>query len=455
MERREISSRKEEGTMKMRCDLLSFSFRVVIILTFALCPITLFAQNPLSPEEILKKVDELRANIERQQSEIERLKGLLEKIAEEQKRSETVQKEKINEAVKKEIGEIKKPPEWLERVKISGDLRLRYEGLYNRERTGEDVPDRHRFRYRLRLYTDATLSDELGVHVMLTSSENIYGQTSNQSFKDEFDNKTIYVGRVWADYKPKFLPGLEVGMGKFKNNFLHTDITWDPDINPEGLYEIYRFGYWKTIEPFVYLGQMMISEENYMRDASLFLWQGGFDLKFPWMNLTLAGSFYDYTNLETTRLGTSDRAFGNTTWTDPKLRKSALKYDFRLLEGIGFARFKLINIPVTIWGDYIRNTATDVPDDRDTAWGAGIDIGQLKKPGDWQFAYRYKWIESDSVIGLFADGDFYGANRRGHKWQFWYRLIKPVTFSISWFETNAIRGDQHENRLQVDTIINF
>ena len=267
---------------------------------------------------ILNTLGELQATIEKQNVEIERLKKALNELSERQDRAKEEQQSTIQANVKKEVEEQVKPLAWAKRLSLSGDLRLRYEARFNREKNGADVEDRHRFRVRLRLYGDAKISDELAAHYMLSTSDSQFGQTSNQTLDDEFDNKGIFIARAWGDYRPKWMPDLELGLGKFKNPYLHSTISFDPDVNPEGFYELYQYKGWKTVQPFVKFGQIMISENDLTKDASLFLWQGGVGLNFKPVQFTVAGSYYDYCNLERSRLGESKRALGNTTETDPE-----------------------------------------------------------------------------------------------------------------------------------------
>ncbi len=415
-----------------------------------------FAQSKTDNAEIMKMLDRMENTIKQQQQEIDRLKKELTNVKEGQEKVQKVQEQTIQKQVKQEVDQQFKPLAWAKNIKLSGDLRLRYEGIYDREKNDKDLESRDRFRVRLRLYADSQVTDEIGAHVMLTTSEGQLGQTSNQSLGTEFDNKAIYIGRMYADYKPKWLPDLELGFGKYKNPFYHSDITWDPDVNPEGFYELYTYKGWKTVQPFLRFGQNMISENNLTKDGSLFLWQGGATLNFNKVQLTLAGSYYDYMNLDRTRLGDSDRSKGNTVVDDPdNSGKKILAYDFRVAEAMANLQFNVYKIPVSIWGDYLKNTAGDVPSDRDTAWGVGLSVGQTVEPGDWLFEYMYKRIESDSVLGLFADGDFFGTDRRGHRFMVMYQLFKKVTLELKLFDTEAIKADDSEIRLQVSTIFKF
>ena len=171
------------------------------------------------------------------------------------------------------------------------------------------------------------------------------------------------------------------------------------------------------------------------------------------MQLTLAGSYYDYMNLDRTKARRFGPIQGNTVVDDPdNSGKKILAYDSRVAEAMASFQFNVYKIPVSIWGDYLKNTAGDVPSDRDTAWGVGLSVGQTVEPGDWLFEYMYKRIESDSVLGLFADGDFFGTDRRGHRFMVMYQLFKKVTLELKLFDTEAIKADDSEIRLQVSTI---
>ena len=174
------------------------------------------------------------------------------------------QQQDVQKAVKAEVKEAEKSwkdavPGWVKRTKLSGDLRTRYEGMYERtqqENDGshDDLANRDRFRIRARLNVDSDITDEVAAHFMLTTDDDAQKAptTSNQTLKDDFSNKAIYIGRAYATYMPNWLKGSEFAFGKFKNTFLHTDIMWDPDVNPEGAYEKYTYSGLDNFKPFVH-----------------------------------------------------------------------------------------------------------------------------------------------------------------------------------------------------------
>jgi len=438
----------------------------------------------MSNEDMLNKLNELSTIIQKQQQEIETLRQELKHQKESIDQVKETQTEEITKAVKTETEEKSKEwsemiPGWIKDTKVSGDLRLRYEGIYNREGrqddgTTKDLPTRDRFRIRARLFFDGDISDEVSTHFMLCTNQdaNREATTTNQSFTDDFNDKGIYLHRAYATYMPNWLKKLELTGGKFKNTFLHTDIMWDPDVNPEGFYEYFQYPGWANFKPFAQLGQMVVNEvKNQTDDAALFIYQAGFDWNIGKVKWTLAGSYYDWANLENSRFlheAEYARGGGNSFIPDPDGEGLQYAYDYNLWEGISHISFKLGEIPTTLIFDYIVNTADNVPSDQDTAYYLGFELGKAKKKGDWSIGYKYARIERDALIGSMNDQDFYGANRKGHKVKFQYKILDRLRFDAAYFYTDPVtdwdpadvtfdlnQEREHEDRVQTDLIFNF
>jgi len=436
----------------------------------------------LSNEDISSRLEDLSSLIQMQQQEIERLKQELRQQKQSIQQAEEAQSEEVKKAVTAEVKQQGKQwkdsiPDWIKSTKVSGDLRLRYEGIYNRDQqqtdgSTKDLPNRDRYRIRARLYFDGKISDEISTHFMICTNQdsNQEASTTNQSFGNDFNDKGIYLHQAYATYKPQWLEGLELTAGKFKNTFLHTDIMWDPDVNPEGIYERYQYQGWDTFKPFVHLGQMVVNEENLQSDgAALYINQGGFDWQIGPVKWTLAGSYYNWTNLENTEyLHLADyKGGGGNTFTN-KTGTLQYLYSYNLLEAITHVRFKVGSVPVKLIFDYIENSDNDVPSGQDTAYFAGFKLGKEKIKGDWSLFYKYARIEKDSVIGSMNDQDFYGANRKGHKVMFRYMLLDRLRFGTAFFYTDPVtawdptspnwsneRSRGHEDRLQTEFVFKF
>lgn len=421
--------------------------------------------------ELMERLDKLAGTVAAQQemlrkqaAEIERLKQALGR-RQEAAAAERAKVDKVAAGSDRPARPAGLKEVFGDRFAFATDFRLRYEGIYNRQAGGDELADRHRFRLRWRIFGDYRLNDEISLHSMLTTSSGSWfddgkgsrnwqpGRTSNQSLDNEFNNKDVFIGRIYATFEPRWAPGLELTAGKFKNTFLHTDIMWDPDVNPEGMYQRYQYRGWRSFQPFLHLGQMVVAENGKTQDAYLFIWQAGAEMNLsPGFKWTLAGSYYDWQNLAKSDLSRVEgSSAGNSVGPDGNYL-----YDYKLAQGLAFLDFRLAGLPGRLWLDYIRNLAGGVPSGHDTAWSTGFKLGRAKRAGDWAVYFKYAQIEPDAVIGAVSDGDFYGANRKGYKAQVRYQLYDPWQARLSWFQTDTMVGPENrEDRLQLDFIFKF
>ncbi|MBW2708385.1 MAG: putative porin [Deltaproteobacteria bacterium] len=437
-------------------------------------------------DDVLKRLNDLSDIIQQQQQEIESLKLELKSQRKSIEKGQEVQKEEIKKAVKVETAESAKSwhdslPKWTRKIKVSGDLRLRYERLWDRGMLNEDgTPGkqdaRDRGRIRVRLYLDAPITDEIKTHFMITTNmaTNQEATTTNATFGEDFNDKGIYLARAYAEYKPNWFKGLGLGAGKFKKNFYNTDIMWDPDVNPEGAFEYYKFMGSKIFQPFIYLSQMVANENNRTPDAMLYLNQAGFDWNVGPVKWVLAGSYYSWSNLNGTKWmhdGAYNKGGGNSFVTDPVTGNIGYEYGYKLWEAYSQVGFNLGPYPAIVYLDYIYNAADDVPSDENKAYNFSFKIGNEGKKGDYTLFYKYAYIEQNAVLGCLNDQDFYGTNRKGHKvalhyWPFGNTLLRAVFFytdPVSDWKTgaegnplwNSDRYKEHENRLQMDVVFKF
>src|SRR5438094_10663835 len=135
-------------------------------------------------------------------------------------------------------------------LELYGDARLRYE--YRGGRTAGDVSqphdsiERQRERYRLRIGLRGTLTDDWFFGIRLETSQN--PRSTNVTFGDDTSTTSaggggpfakgsdgINVGQAYIGYKG--FKDITLTGGKMPNPLITTWMTWDPDINPEGLAE--------------------------------------------------------------------------------------------------------------------------------------------------------------------------------------------------------------------------
>ncbi|MCU0580183.1 MAG: putative porin [Desulfobacterota bacterium] len=423
-----------------------------------------------SNQEILDKLNQMQQVIEKQQQEIRSLQQQLQNKLD-SAQAEAMKQEmqaSVKKEVKEEAGKFKLP-DWVERITFSGDLRLRWEDRQDLKTYTQDAKtkkyketgtyNRDQFRYRLRLVFDAKLSEEFKAVASFGSSSPLSGTTdntttvSNTTFGNEWTQKPNYVLLAYARYTPKWLTGLQLYGGKFKPPWVQTDMFFDPDTAVEGFYESYKFAKFKPFQPFGNLGQFVVNEVSTSADAMMYLYQLGFESDLDVVKFTVAGSYYDWRDMNSSRIGSTafGGGFGNTVNS-----AGILTYDYKILDFIGFVDFKIGKFPVRLFGEYAKNNADKVK--YNTAWNAGFFFGRPDKPGDWDFMYKHVYIENDAVVGAFSDGDFYFANREGDKFMFTYRLLKFLDLRATYFLTDVVNkttskpnGDP-DHRFQFDFI---
>ena len=136
--------------------------------------------------------------------------------------------------------------DYVQRIKFYGDARFRYEYIDEEPQAARAISGTgtvgaaaarvsrdntvDRYRYRLRAGVDITFTDNFTGGFELES--NTADDSANQSFGNAFSKASANIGLVYLQWKP--LDFLTVTGGKFKNPLYTTDLTWDPDINPEG-----------------------------------------------------------------------------------------------------------------------------------------------------------------------------------------------------------------------------
>lgn len=170
--------------------------------------------------------------------------------------AKTVQADLVKErAVESSANKLNIAP-WVQEMRIGGDLRIRYQydnrdfqagsGVAAGQRPVPDLGNgsqRSRFRFRLRLDDEFKLNGGFFGGIRLET--NLASDSGNQTFGDPgtgsgFSKYPIYISRAYVGWN---VPDgwATVVVGKQPNPFYSTELVWDPDINPDGLVETFRF----------------------------------------------------------------------------------------------------------------------------------------------------------------------------------------------------------------------
>jgi len=122
------------------------------------------------------------------------------------------------------------------RFRWAGDVRVRGESFFQ-----EGVADRNRARIRVRFGFEGKLSEDFVSGVALATGSLGDPTTTNETLTNNFDRKTVGLDRAYITYNPVAHKWLSLTGGKFAYQWQRTQITGDPDLNPEGFNEKLSF----------------------------------------------------------------------------------------------------------------------------------------------------------------------------------------------------------------------
>jgi hypothetical protein len=341
-----------------------------------------------------------------------------------------------------------KATSWTDKISILGDFRYRDDLTIEKGK-----PDRNRNRIRARYGIKADPFDSLTSVFQLATNYNDPIST-NQDLGDGFSGKPVRIDLAYFDWHPtcKYGKGLHVYGGKMKNPFYDpgkSQLLWDSDLNPEGL----SLTYTKSIGGFEFTantGTFWVVERSLQHDSWLLGYQGV--ARYNFMDegklyaKTALGYFY-YSSLQGyPTIYDATKGFGNST----DASKNYL-YKFRELEIAGEAGGKIKKIPVNVFGDFVKNTAKGVSQDK--GWLIGFSAGEAVNPWTWNIRYNYRKLESDAVVGALTYSDFIGGgtNGKGHEIGAELAVAKNVKFGVNWLNNNKnLAAPSDYNRVMFD-----
>jgi hypothetical protein len=397
-------------------------------------------------------------------------------------------------------------PDWVNQVKLYGDVRGRME-LFRFENdapgAGEPNKDRTRYRYRLRVGATVQMKDNFELGFRLTSSEaqGTFGGdpiSGNTTAQDNGSKKFVYVDTAYGKWTPiNSGPWLLSGtIGKMENPFLVSDMVFDADYTPEGA--AIQAGYAINSEHSLKLsgGVFILDEINQGATASEDPYMLGVQLRYdakwtPQLTTTAGVGWYGVTHDQT--LGNANVPnvnVGNTRFNAaaPGHVAGDLVNSYHPIVadlGVTYTVDKVPlypgPFPIRLAGEVMHNPGAD--EDNNAYW-AGIFFGKSGKKGTWEVSYRYKRLEADAWFEEFTDSDFgayyqtgstpagfgqgagyrAGTGVKGHVVKAVYSVSDSFTFGITYFLTDLINpklvasGDHFESgqhRVQIDAIWKF
>jgi hypothetical protein len=446
------------------------------------------ATTSLSIEERLERqaglLEQMRELVTKQQAEIDRLQTEIESM----RKTTAHQDSSLAAAATPAAGvspdprpaadqdELSKKVEDLSKrwgkLKLSGDLRFRYEGFFNQGFDGPtDVDSRNRLRMRAR----AQLSGEIDKHfdwaVRITTGSFTDPISTNQSLTDFYNRKPIGLDRAFIHFNSKTDPvQLDLVAGKFDFPWKRTLVTFDNDLQPEGIAESLKFdtGDGTPLRAVKLTAwQLPFKERSVGADAFIL---GGqilteWKLSDNW-SASLSGAFHDFEQVDlippslnvSPTLVNAGLEYGttNVVVVNPFTGAPQFRSEFRVIDTIAELKYTGFDEhwPLILRANWIHNTSAF--NNQKDGGLASVELGRRQDKGDWFFGWDWYKTEREVFPSVFMESDFIQTNGLSHRLSASYMYLKNVEFDVQYILTRRLQTTAPENRwlnrVQVDFI---
>jgi hypothetical protein len=235
-----------------------------------------------------------------------------------------------------------------------------------------------------------------------------------------------------------FIPALQLDFGKSRNTLFETQLLFDEDVSFNGLQQHLRWknpeqsttalstGFdWDTAEVSFHENILLI-EETFIT-ASLWAAKALGRWRVPDGSAQISAAYLHYVGTDALAAQTYNPGYRGPYSTGNRRQQGRVPgflHDFRLLDLSAQWQWQPQAWPeMQVMGDLVYNTAA--PDRNLGAWIGG-HIGNLRKPGDWQVEYAYRWMEQDYQLDLMVDEFFAGTDVQGHSVNVNYMLAEKT-----------------------------
>jgi hypothetical protein len=374
-------------------------------------------------------------------------------------------------------------PEWLSRVKVFGDVTVRYQAdRFPNDNTPNAVfdfnainaaggfakttfpfldttEDRNRLRLRARLGVEADINEHFRAFVRLASgsltdpsSESQTFGTSGQRYTVGFDQAYL----IWDSNRRDQLSYVTAEVGRVANPwFAPTELVYARDLSFEGAAATFRFG-WGDGGPdrshvYATIGGFPILEVPLYHDENKWLVAGqlGTNLRFGDSDhLRLGMAYYDFMRVTGVRNEVDDFAqnftapafvrTGNSVFdianssTDPSANLFALAAHFRLVDLAGNYEHSFGKYSAAFTAEGVRNigynktevfalTTQEPPSNENTGYVGEVSFGHpvVDAFNKWRGAVGYRYVKRDAVLDSWTDADFHGGGTNAEGFYVW------------------------------------
>jgi hypothetical protein len=369
---------------------------------------------------------------------------------------------------------------------LNGDFRLRWDHAhFNADESGQGLPDRSRFRYRLRVGVRKQLNPDMAVGFRIVSGFNFNrGQDQELGHAPDFAPDPIQIDRAFFEYG---LGDTAFGLkstliaGKTENPFRWgkgpDTLVVDQDLSFAGATLRERLNLSENAWLFATLGGYMIQEFPTRSDPKLFGSQvgAGFRPARDW-ELGIRGSTYFFRSLDTGTGSFTDRATSAGNLGGPSFSSAFPGDKARIGELSTYANFTgLAEWPLLVWAQIAKNFSAQssvisgIPvGSENQAYGLGLQIGDSRR--FMSLGVAFYQVEANSVLSQFTDPDFSDGttNSRGYGIYLERTIRDGAYFRVQFYDSNSLRTSggiagpfansirgHDRRRLQTDLVLTF
>ena len=411
--------------------------------------------------------------------------------------AEQVRGDVVAQAKAERWGDVNAVPEWVDRVKLEGELRVGLQSdMYGSQNAasanylianGVNIntmdTDRNRMLLRARLGVSAKVSQEMSAALRLTTGSTSDALATSQTMGN-YENKISFaLDRAFLRYHDDTrTPWLTVNAGRMPNPWFGTELLWNENLNLDGVQLTFdpAVNTDAALRPFGGVGvfplqDITTSAATNVRSKWLYGAQGGLEWQRDnTLRARLGLGYYYFDNVSgvlnpvasTTTTNASAPTFrqkGNTlfditnppTSTSPPTDVFGLAAQFHVLDLAAVVDWN-INDPVHVitTADYVQNLGFSQADilarsgltvaRQDSGYLMRVAVGMpsMLLRNDWQVSLTYRYLEADAVMDAFNDSDFAlgGTNNKGYVLGFQYGLGRGTWLSTRFYSSHEVSG---------------
>jgi len=337
--------------------------------------------------------------------------------------------------------------------KLSGDLAFRYEHLTanwaNPEATVSSTPQS-----RMTLSLDSLDNDQPFLYGARLNMGGMRNPTNPWWRLGDFGARVDFtLDRFFLTWRPSDF--FDVTIGKFQNLYSNSELFMDLDVQPEGAMQRLHF---KDITPFwssasLLLGQSIFNMNSlYQGHTFLLSAKGDSRFNFEPLHLDLSAAYHHYVGeavfYNANRIANENdqlpRVVGNAMHNTPGTQFAIAN----LFAGLTWDITP--DLPLKLSGDYLRNIQAQ---SLNQALQGSLSLGGLRKAGDWQLGYFFKYLEADASVSYFVEDQLLGTDVMAHEGQaavkLWDQTTLFATYQVATRLSAELDNPRHTLRVGV------